>query len=202
MQANAGACGAYCRRSRGKRGLFFPGGSATLTGMKPEMELQQLMTAAPPLTLAVAESLTCGRLQACIGAVSGASNYFLGGITAYDLAQKVKHLRVNRVAARREHSVSQRVAVEMAQGATALFGADLALATTGYAEPNPATGVAAPMAWWALCHRRRGGRSTIISGLLELPGAGRVAAQEQVADEVLRALVAYLREWRGAARKK
>ncbi len=164
--------------------------------MTPAAELKPLLLRRPRLTLAVAESLTCGRVQAAIGAVSGASEYFLGGVTAYSLAQKVKLLGVNRAHARRVNCVSQRVAVEMAQGAGALFGADVAVATTGFAEPSRADGVKTPLAWWALCHGRRGGRATVISGLIELPGAARVPAQERVAQEVLRQLAAYLREFR------
>jgi nicotinamide-nucleotide amidase len=162
----------------------------------PGAGLRRLLLHRPALTLAVAESLTCGHVQARIGAVSGASDYFLGGITAYALAQKVRLLGVNRAHARRVDCVSQRVAVEMAAGAGARFGADLAVATTGYAEPNPAAGIKVPMAWWALWHRQRGGGAVIVSGHLEMPGAGRVAAQERVAREVLDALTAYLREWR------
>jgi nicotinamide-nucleotide amidase len=159
-------------------------------------ELKALMLQKPRLTLAVAESLTSGHVQARIAAVSGASTFFLGGITAYSLEQKVRHLGVNRAHARRVDCVSQRVAVEMAQGVCALFGANLAVATTGYAEADPGKGIKAPLAWWALCHRKRGGRAVIISGQIDLPGAARVAAQERVAQEVLDALVAYLREAR------
>ena len=164
--------------------------------MSPAAELKGLMLCSPRLTLAVAESLTCGHLQAQIGAVPGASEYFLGGITAYNLEQKVRHLGVNRVHARRVNCVSQRVAVEMALGACALFGAELALATTGYAQPNPAAGVKMPMAWWALVHRRRGGRLQVVSELVTVSGAGRVKVQERVAALALRQLVAYLRELR------
>jgi len=164
--------------------------------MEANVELKQLLLRKPALTLAVAESLTGGHVQARITAVSGASNYFLGGITAYTLDQKVRHLGVNRAHARRVNCVSQRVAVEMAQGAGALFGADLAVATTGYAEPSRADGIKAPMAWWALCHRQRGGKATVISGQLEMRGATRIEAQERVATEVLAALAAYLRERR------
>ena len=170
--------------------------------MKPETELKKLFLQTPALTLAVAESMTCGRVQARVGSVSGASNYFVGGITAYNLEQKVKRLGVNRVAARRVDCVSQRVAVEMAQGALALFGADLAIATTGYAEPNVAAGVRAPMAWWSLCHQQRGGRAAVVSGWVEMPGASRIEAQERVTDEVIRALVSHLRTWRNGVRKK
>lgn len=166
--------------------------------MNPEHALREWLLAKPKLTLAVAESLTCGRVQALIGAVPGASDYFVGGITAYTLAQKVRHLGVNRAHARRVDCVSQRVAVEMAQGATELFGADLALATTGYAQANRVAGVAAPMAWWALCHRQRGGRAIVISGQIILPAStSRVSAQEKISREVLRELVGYLRERRG-----
>lgn len=164
--------------------------------MNPAAELKNLMLRKPRLTLAVAESLTCGRVQAAIGAVSGASEYFLGGVTAYALAQKAGLLGVDRAHARRVNCVSQRVAVEMAQGACTRFGAGVAVATTGYAEPDRGAGVKAPMAWWALCHVRRGGRVVVISGQIEMPGAKRVEAQERVTAEVLRQLVAYLRELR------
>ena len=117
-------------------------------------ELKALMLRAPRLTLAVAESLTCGRVQALIGAVSGASEYFLGGVTAYSLEQKVKLLGVGRAAAEKVNSVSAAVAEQMARGACELFGADVAVATTGYAEPSPGDGVMQPFAWWAVAHRR------------------------------------------------
>ena len=164
--------------------------------MSHAAELKRLMMRRPRLTLAVAESLTAGHVQAQVAAVSGASNYFLGGVTAYSLEQKVKLLGVNRAHARKVNCVSQGVAVEMASGACELFGADLAVATTGYAEPSKADGVKTPMAWWALCHRRRGDRVAVLSGLIELPGASRVEAQQRVAAEVLARLTAYLRELR------
>ena len=63
------------------------------------LELKELLLRPPRLTLAVAESVTCGRVQARIGAISGASEFFLGGITAYSLEQKVRHLGVDRAAA-------------------------------------------------------------------------------------------------------
>lgn len=159
-------------------------------------ELKDLLRRPPRLTLAVAESLTCGHVQAAVGAVSGSSEYFVGGVTTYTLAQKVKLLGVNRAHARRVNCVSQRVAVEMAQGACALFGADVAVATTGYAEPNAAEHIRVPQAWWALCHVR-GGRAAVVSGQIEMPGATRLQAQERVTAEVLAQLAAYLREWRG-----
>ena len=160
-------------------------------------ELKALLLREPRLTLAAAESLTAGNVQARIGSVSGSSGYFLGGLTAYSIDEKVKLLGVNRAAAKRVNCVSARVAEEMAAGAAKLFGADLAVATTGYAEPSAADGVVAPMAWWAVAHRRRGRTVKIFSGRVECPGEPRVAVQQIVAEVVLAELVAYLRELRG-----
>jgi len=160
-------------------------------------ELKKLILHKPALTLAVAESVTAGQVQSRIAAVSGASDFFLGGITAYNLEQKVQQLGVNRAHARSVNCVSQRVAVEMAAGAAKLFGADLAVATTGYAERSPKQKVKIPHAWWAICHRLRGGAVLVLSGLVEVPGADRVTMQEKVAEVVLQELVQYLREVRG-----
>ena len=159
-------------------------------------DLKKLIMQKPALTLAVAESLTAGHLQAQIASVSGASDFFLGGITTYNLEQKVKQLGVNRAHARSVNCVSQRVAVEMASGVAKLFGAHLAIASTGYAEPSPKQKVKIPHAWWAICHRVRGGAVMVLSGHVEVPGADRVTVQGKVAETVLAELVNYLRETR------
>jgi nicotinamide-nucleotide amidase len=163
--------------------------------MSTAAEIKQLILHRPKLTLAAAESLTGGQVQARITSISGSSGYFLGGVTAYSLEQKVKLLGVNRAHAKAVACVSQRVAVEMAAGAAQLFGADLAVATTGYAERSPANKVRTPHAWWALCHRHRGA-AVVLSGLIEVPGADRVTVQERVAETVLAELAKYLRELR------
>lgn len=160
-------------------------------------ELKELMLRRPRLTLAVAESLTCGRVQAGVGAISGASEFFLGGITAYSLDEKVRHLGVNRAAAKKVNSVSAAVADQMARGVCRLFGSEVGVATTGYAEPSVADGVTEPFAWWAVAHRRRSGRFFMRHGRVECPGATRVAAQTIVAEATVAELLAYLEEVRG-----
>jgi len=162
-------------------------------------EIKELMLREPRLTLAVAESLTCGHLQAAVGAISGASEFFLGGVTAYTLAQKVRHLGVERAAAEPVNSVSAEIAEQMARGACAAFGSDLALATTGYAEPAPERGVTAPVAFWALAHRRPDNTLVLRHGRVERPGAARTAMQAAAAAAALAALVDYLRALRGGA---
>jgi nicotinamide-nucleotide amidase len=159
--------------------------------------LKELILRRPRLTLAAAESLTAGHVQARIAAVSGASEFFLGGITAYTLDQKVRHLGVDRAAAEAVNSVSAAVAEQMARGALALFGSDLAVATTGYAEPSAAQGVEAPHAWWALAWRKKNGTIRLRHGRVECPGAKRVAAQTMVAAAALAELTAWLHAERG-----
>jgi nicotinamide-nucleotide amidase len=159
-------------------------------------ELKQLLLQPPRLTLAVAESVTCGRLQARIGAISGASEFFLGGLTAYTISQKVRHLGVDRALAEQTNAASPEVAEQMARGACAFFGSDLALATTGYAEPAPDRSVRQPQAYWTLAHRRADNTWGLRRGWVEQPGATRVEMQEAVAGAALTALVDYLREIR------
>jgi nicotinamide-nucleotide amidase len=103
--------------------------------METVAELKELMLREPRWTLAAAESLTSGRVQARIGQVPGVSSFFLGGLTAYSLEQKVRHLGIDRVEAESCNCVSQAIAEQMARGAAALFDADLAIATTGYGGP-------------------------------------------------------------------
>ena len=163
-------------------------------------ELKELMLRAPRLTLAVAESLTCGRLQARIGSISGASNFFLGGITAYTLDQKIRHLGVSGAVAKPVNAVSAAVAEQMAQGACTLFGSDLGLATTGYAEPSAEWNVIQPFAWWGLAHRRDDGNFALLSRRVEYPGAPRTQVQEEVAEAALAALIECLRGLRQPGR--
>lgn len=157
--------------------------------------LKELMLQPKRRTLAVAESLSCGRVQARVGAISGASEFFLGGITAYSLDQKVKHLGVDRAMAEPANSVAVAVAEQMAAGVCKLFGSELGVATTGYAEP--AAGVPVPFAFWALAHELGGGKRTVRSGRVELPGFTRAQVQEKIAEIVVSELVRYLREIRG-----
>lgn len=156
-------------------------------------ELKSLLLRTPRLTVTTAESLTAGLVQARIASTSGSSEYFLGGITAYNLEQKVRHLGVDRAAAVAVDCVSAAVAEQMARGAVQLFGSDLAVATTGYAEPAPTKGVLVPFAWWAVAWRQPNGEILLRHGRVECPGLSRGGVQEAVAATALAALVDWLR---------
>src|ERR1017187_5374339 len=133
-------------------------------------DLKGLMLRGPRLSLAVAESVTCGRLQARIGAIPGASEFFLGGMTAYSLDEKVRHLGVDRAGASAANSISGPVAEQMARGACILFGSDLGVSTTGYAEPSAEWRGAEPVAGGGLGPLRRGGGVLGGTGRRGLPG--------------------------------
>jgi nicotinamide-nucleotide amidase len=97
--------------------------------------------------LAVAESITAGHLQALVTSISGASDYFVGGITVYDLDRKVELLGVDARLAFACNGVSAEVVEQMARGAIRLFRTECALATTGYAEPSASWNVTTPFAF-------------------------------------------------------
>lgn len=160
------------------------------------MDLQSLLLGDPKLTLAVAESLTCGRVQARVGAISGASEFFLGGITAYSIEQKVRHLGVDEAEARALNGVSADVAEQMAVGVCHLFGSQVGLATTGYAEPYAPRQVVHPFAWWAVAHNLGENRFAVVSGMVEMPGADRNRAQDTAAMIAVGNLSRYLQQFR------
>jgi nicotinamide-nucleotide amidase len=139
------------------------------------------------MSIAVAESMTGGNLQALITSVSGSSKYFLGGVTAYNLDQKVNLLAVDREHAASVNCVSEQVAIEMASGVRKMFNSDIGLATTGYAEPWPDGGVEKPFAWIAIDINGK-----VQSEKIEPTIVDRITVQRLVANAMLHRLSALL----------
>ncbi len=88
-------------------------------------------------TIAVAESVTSGALQLAFSSIKNATNFFQGGITAYNAAQKYKHLCVEPIHATQVNCVSERVAGQLALHVCRSFTSDWGLSVTGYASPVP-----------------------------------------------------------------
>lgn len=88
-------------------------------------------------TLAIAESVTSGSIQAAISFALNAGQFFQGGITAYNLGQKTRHLMIEPIEAENCNCVSQKVADTMAVNICKMFLSDYGLGITGYASPMP-----------------------------------------------------------------
>lgn len=83
-----------------------------------------------------AESCTGGLVSAAVTSVSGSSAVFDGAICSY--ANRIKNdlLGVSRDVLDTQGAVSAPSAVQMAEGALALFAADIAVSVTGIAGPD------------------------------------------------------------------
>jgi nicotinamide-nucleotide amidase len=91
-------------------------------------------------TLSVAESVTGGMLAQRITSIAGSSDYFVGGFLTYSNRMKTELLGVAAELIEAHTAVSEEVARAMAEGARARTGSDYALAATGEAGPESATG--------------------------------------------------------------
>ena len=91
-------------------------------------------------TLAVAESLTGGLVSATLVDVPGASAVLRGAVVAYSTDLKATLLGVDPALLEQRGAVDPDVARAMAIGVRARLGADVGLATTGVAGPDPQDG--------------------------------------------------------------
>lgn len=88
------------------------------------------------LTLAVAESCTGGNIARLITSVSGASEYFPGGVISYANSVKTSLLKVDERDIEEQGAVSKPVVLQMARGVRDLIQSDFGIATSGIAGPT------------------------------------------------------------------
>ncbi len=105
------------------------------------------------LTVAVAESVTSGHLQAAMSLGMEASKYFQGGLTAYNAGQKCRHLNIDPIHAQKVNSVDERVATCLAVEVSRLFLSDYGIGITGYASIVPECEEEGLHAFFALSYR-------------------------------------------------
>jgi len=88
------------------------------------------------LTVTAAESCTGGWIAKCLTDVPGSSAVFGFGFVSYSNTAKQSLLGVNGATLEAHGAVSEPVVREMAEGALARAGADLAVAVSGIAGPG------------------------------------------------------------------
>jgi nicotinamide-nucleotide amidase len=91
------------------------------------------------ISLSVAESCTGGYIAHLITSQPGCSDYFKGGIVAYDNEVKRNLLSVSEQDLKEHGAVSQQVVEQMARGMRTLLNTDIAVATSGIAGPTGGT---------------------------------------------------------------
>lgn len=132
------------------------------------------------LTLAVAESLTCGTLASTVGAASEAATWFRGGVIAYmdDVKFSVLGVEPGPV-------VSEACARQMAEGVRTLLRADVGVAVTGVGGPGREEGeppgtvfIALARTAWTTCeaHQLPGSPEEVLRATVE--AAIRLAAAD------------------------
>jgi PncC family amidohydrolase len=94
------------------------------------------------ISVAVAESLTAGRLAEALVSVEGSSEWFEGGVVAYD-----GHVKREVLGVAPGPVISEPAVKQMAVGVAELLGADLAIATSGCAGPTTMEGQPVGAVW-------------------------------------------------------
>ncbi|MHB2000340.1 MAG: competence/damage-inducible protein A [Solirubrobacteraceae bacterium] len=126
-------------------------------------------------TLTVAESCTGGMLAARLTDVPGSSEYFRGGVVAYENEVKIGAVGVRRELIEAHGAVSEEVAAALASGVAERLGSDVGLGVTGVAGPGGGTEEKPVGLVWLAVSGPRDARETCA---LQLPG-GRPEIRER-----------------------
>ncbi|MCC3312653.1 CinA family protein [Nocardia africana] len=109
----------------------------------PAERIAELATAAGS-TIAVAESLTSGKIASALGAAPDAGQWFRGGVVAYSPEVKRTVLDMPDVPV-----VSRPAAEALAATVRKLLGASYSVAVTGVGGPEPSDGEPPGTVWFA-----------------------------------------------------
>ena len=91
---------------------------------------------AKKLKIVTAESCTGGMLAQFFTSIEGSSSWFECGYVSYSNDSKINMLGVNTEALNQHGAVSEKIALQMAEGALKNCAADIAVSITGIAGPG------------------------------------------------------------------
>jgi nicotinamide-nucleotide amidase len=149
-------------------------------------------------TIAVAESVTSGHLQAAMSMADHAAKFYQGGITTYNLGQKTRHLHVEPIHADSCNCVSERVAAEMALHVCEMFGSDWGIGIVGYATPVPECDVYTLFAHYAIAYKGH----VIFSKRISSENKDAWNVQREYACKVLKDFAHAIEDWPKANSKR
>ncbi len=141
------------------------------------------------LLLVTAESCTGGMVASSLVDIAGSSDVVKGGVVAYSNAVKQSMLNVREATLIAHGAVSEETAREMAQGALARLGGDIAVSTTGVAGPGASGPKPEGMVCFAVA--RRGGPT--VSQTVNFGAIGRMQVREASRDHALKMVLDALR---------
>jgi nicotinamide-nucleotide amidase len=106
------------------------------SGEKGKIEEIKKLLIDNDFTLSVAESCTAGMLGAYFTDKPGSAKFFEGGIISYSNDVKIEHLGVDPSTIEYHGAVSEKCAIEMAEGIKSKLVTDISLSVTGIAGPD------------------------------------------------------------------
>lgn len=136
-------------------------------------------------TIAVAESVTAGHLQAAFSAGMDASKYFQGGITAYNIGQKARHLHIDPILGNKVNCVAEKIAHKMAIEVAKMFSSDYGIGITGYASIVPEAEEEGLFAFFSLAYQGKIVMTERLTAAERKPSEVQVDYTEQVIAKVL-----------------
>jgi nicotinamide-nucleotide amidase len=145
-------------------------------------------------TIAVAESLTGGMVMAALTEVAGVSDVLRGGSVVYATDTKASQLGVDDRLLAARGPVDPDVALAMAHGVRERWTADLGLATTGVAGPEPQDGHQVGEVYVAVADASDG---RVIRCPIPQHGTGDEAGRDHIRHATTQAALSLVEDWIG-----
>lgn len=142
------------------------------------------------LTISVAESVTSGYIQFLLSRLPDALFIFNGGLTTYNIGQKVKHINIDFIEGMRCNCVAEGIASKMALQAAQLFSSRIGLGITGYANPVPEKNVDELFAYMAISIDNK----IVLIKKIYSTHLSAVTIQQHYAETVISSLLSYLQQ--------